>query len=123
MLLFAAFLVRSVIISQRQKSVLGQLVSLAVALTVAMEIFTYIIANFGFLVFGPISLPLISYGGRALVTNMCLIGFLLSTFRTGNLFKDNVQVGKSNRLIQYENGKIIIDLKANGQGHGYSVYR
>jgi len=39
---------------------------------------------------------------------------LLSTFRTGNLFKDNVQVGKSNRLIQYENGKIIIDLKANG---------
>lgn len=114
MLLFAAFFVRSVIISQKQKSVLGQLVSLAVILTVAMEIFTYIIANLGFLLVGPISLPLISYGGRALVTNMCLIGFLLSTFRTGNLFKDNVPVGKSNRLIKYENGKIIIDLKLNG---------
>lgn len=113
MLLFAAFLVRSIIISQRQKSVLRQLVSLAVILTVAMEIFTYIIANLGFLLFGQISLPLISYGGRALVTNMCLIGLLLSTFRTGNLFKDNVPVGKSNRLVQYKNGKIIINLRAN----------
>lgn len=113
-LIFIAFIVRSVIISKRQKNVLGQLVSLAIILTLAIQFFTFIVSNLGFLLFGPVSLPLVSYGGRALLINMCLIGFLLSIFRTGSLVRDNVGVDgiKSSRLIQYENGKIIINLKA-----------
>ena len=112
-LICAAFIVRSFIISKRQKSVLGQLVSLAIILTFALQCFTFIISNLGFLLFGPLSLPLISYGGRSLLTNMCLIGFLLSIFRTGGLVRDNVDAAAANsgRLIQYNDGKIIIDLK------------
>ncbi|AFL99327.1 bacterial cell division membrane protein [Desulfitobacterium dehalogenans ATCC 51507] len=114
LLVFVAFIVRSVIISKRQKSILSQIVSLAIILTFAIQFLTYIASNLGFLLFGPVSLPLISYGGRALLINMCLIGFLLSIFRTGGLVSDNIGVAgiKSSPLIQYEDGKIIINLKA-----------
>lgn len=115
-LVFAAFIVRSFIVCKRQKSVLGQLVSLAIILTFALQCFTFIIFNFGFLLFAPVSLPLISYGGRSLLTNMCLIGFLLSTFRTGSLVRDrniDVAVTKSERFIQYYDGKILINLKGH----------
>ncbi|MDD2234126.1 MAG: FtsW/RodA/SpoVE family cell cycle protein [Desulfitobacteriaceae bacterium] len=113
-LIFLAFIVRSVIISKRQKSVLGQLVSLAIILTLVLQFLTFVTSNLGFMLFGPVSLPLISYGGRGLLINMCLIGFLLSIFRTGSLVSDDTEVAgiKSSRLIQYENGKIIIKLKA-----------
>lgn len=113
-LVFAAFIVRSFIVCKRQKSVLGQLVSLAIILTFALQCFTFISLNFGFLLFAPVSLPLISYGGRSLLTNMCLIGFLLSTFRTGSLVRDgniDAAVIKPGRFIQYYDGKIIINLK------------
>jgi len=114
LLIFAAFIVRAAIMSKRQKSVLGQLVSLGIISTFALQFLTYIASNLGFLLLGPVSLPLISYGGRALLINMCLIGFLLSIFRTGSLVSDKVGVAgiKSRSLIQYEDGKIIINLKA-----------
>ena len=73
----------------------------------------YVASNLGFLLLSPLSLPIISYGGRALVTNMCLIGFLLSVFRTGDLVKDKAEVAaaKSSFFIQFDNGQIIINLK------------
>ncbi|MDD4347373.1 MAG: hypothetical protein PHZ11_10970, partial [Desulfitobacteriaceae bacterium] len=82
-----------------------------------LQFLTFVTSNLGFMLFGPVSLPLISYGGRGLLINMCLIGFLLSIFRTGSLVSDNTEVAgiKSSRLIQYENGKIIIKLKATQQ--------
>ncbi|MDQ7092174.1 FtsW/RodA/SpoVE family cell cycle protein [Desulfosporosinus sp. PR] len=115
-LVFTAFIVRSFMVCKRQKSVLGQLVSLAIILTFALQCFTFIIYNFGFLLFAPVSLPLISYGGRSLLTNMCLIGFLLSTFRTGGLVRDrniDAAVRKSGRFIQYCDGKIVINLRSH----------
>lgn len=113
--IFSAFIVRAIIVCKKQNSVLGLLVSLAIISTFAIQYITFIAANLGLLLFAPVSLPLLSYGGRALVTNMFLIGFLLSVFRTGNLARDNVGVAatKSRRLIQYDNGKIIIDLKGH----------
>lgn len=113
-LVFAAFIARSAIISKKQKNALGQLVSLAIIVTFAVQLLTFIASNLGFLLFSPLSLPLISYGGRALLVNMCLIGFMLSVFRTGSLTRDNVQKAweKPSHLIQYEDGKIIINLKA-----------
>ncbi|WP_018214118.1 FtsW/RodA/SpoVE family cell cycle protein [Desulfitobacterium hafniense] len=114
LVVFAVFIVRAVLMSKRQKSALGQLVSLAIILTFAIQVLTYIAFNLGFLVFNPVSLPFISYGGRALLINTCLIGFLLSIFRTGSLVSDKVGGAgiKAGRLIQYEDGKIIINLKA-----------
>ena len=113
--IFAAFIMRAIILCKKQKGVLGFLVSLAIISTFSAQFIVYITSNLGFWRLDPLSLPLISYGGRALVTNMCLIGFLLSVFRTGNLVRDKagVSVAKSSHLIQYDNGKIIIDLKAH----------
>lgn len=114
-LIFGAFIVRSLIICKRQQSVLGQLVSLAIILTFALQSFIFIVSNLGFLLLAPVSLPLISYGGRSLLTNMFLIGLLLSTFRTGSLVRDNIGAGvtKPGPFIQYNDGKIIIDFKTH----------
>ncbi|MDO0823829.1 FtsW/RodA/SpoVE family cell cycle protein [Desulfosporosinus nitroreducens] len=106
-----------IILCKKQKSVLGFLVSLAIISTFSAQFILYISSNLGFWRLDPLSLPLISYGGRALVTNMCLIGLLLSVFRTGDLVtdKDEESVGgiNSSRFIQYDNGQIIINLKSH----------
>ena len=111
--IFSAFTMRVILLCKKQKSVLGFLVSLAIISTYAVQCIVYVASNLGFLLLSPLSLPIISYGGRALVTNMCLIGFLLSVFRTGDLVKDKAGVGVANssHFIQYDNGQIIINLK------------
>jgi len=114
--IFSAFIIRAIILCKKQKSVLGFLVSLAIISTFALQFIIYIASNLGFLFFFPLSLPLISYGGQALVINMCLIGFLLSVFRTGDLVRDQAGaavMAKSSRFIQFDNGQLIINLKTN----------
>ena len=114
--IFSAFIIRALILCKKQKSVLGFLVSLAIISTFALQCVIYIASNLGFFLLSPLSLPLISYGGQALVINMCLIGFLLSVFRTGDLVRDQAGVAvvaKSSRFIQFVNGQIIINLKTN----------
>lgn len=113
--IFTAFIVRAIILCRRQKSVLGFLVSISIISTLSAQCIVYFCSNLGFYHLDPLSLPLFSYGGRALVTNMCLIGFLLSVFRTGNVVRDKAwgSVAKSSRFIQYDNGRVIIDLKFN----------
>ena len=101
--IFSAFIIRAIILCKKQKGVLGFLVSLAIISTFSVQFIVYITSNLGFWRLDPLSLPLISYGGRALVTNMFLIGFLLSVFRTGNLVRDKagVSVAKSSRFIHF----------------------
>ena len=72
----------------KQKNMLGRLASLAVILTLALQVLFYVCFNLGICLFGSISLPLISYGNTPLVVNMALIGVMLSTFRTGVLVRD-----------------------------------
>ncbi|KLU62354.1 lipid II flippase FtsW [Peptococcaceae bacterium CEB3] len=55
-LIFMAFITRSVLMGTRQRSLLGQLVSLAIILTFAIQWFTFIVSNSGFLLFGPLTL-------------------------------------------------------------------
>lgn len=109
------FIVRALVVCRKQKSVLGSLVSLAIILTFVLQVISYIAGNLGFLLFAPVSLPLFSYGGRSLITNMCLIGFLLSVFRTGNLAGHRAAAAtvRGGRFIQYEKGRIIINLKTD----------
>ncbi|MEQ8175887.1 MAG: FtsW/RodA/SpoVE family cell cycle protein [Syntrophomonadaceae bacterium] len=110
--LFAAFIIRAVILCNKQKSVLGFLTSTAIISTFSVQLIVYIVSNLGILLFSPLSLPFISYGKMALVTNSFLIGLLLSVFRTGELVRDEAETvaGRHNPFIQYDNGKIIIDL-------------
>lgn len=111
--LILVFIIRALVVCLKQKSVLGFLVSLAVVLTFSLQVIFYFASNLGFMLFAPLSLPLFSYGGRGLLTNMVLIGFLLSVFRTGDLTQDKglAAISKISRFIQYENGRIIINLK------------
>ena len=112
-LIFSVFLMRAIILCAKQKGVLGFLVSLAIISTFAVQCIVYIAFNLGLTLLPPVSLPLISYGGRALVTNMFLIGILFSVFRTGDLVRDKAEatMGSSSHFIQYVDGQIIINLK------------
>lgn len=113
-LLFAAFIVRGVVLCGKQKNILGFLTSTAIVSTIAVQLIVYISSNLGFLLFSPLSLPLISYGGKFLMINMFLIGLLLSVFRTGALVKDKAGFASVNphHFIQYNSGQIIINLRS-----------
>lgn len=110
--LFAVFIIRSIRLCSKQKSVLGVLTCTAIISTFSVQLIVYIVSNLGILLLSPLSLPFISYGKIALVTNSFLIGLLLSVFRTGDLVSDNAETvtGRHNPFIHYDNGRIIIDL-------------
>lgn len=89
--LLAAFMARAMALCRRQKSTLGYLTALAVTSSLAAECVIYVVSNLGFAFSTSMSLPLISFGGRALVTNMLLIGLLLAVSRTGALVRDEIR--------------------------------
>lgn len=109
--LLTVFIVRAIILCLKQKSVLALLVSTAVTLTFIIQTILYIAANLGFQLFAPLSLPLVSQGSSYLLINMCLIGILLSVFRTGYFIKDKQTSIKAstNSFLKFEDGKLIID--------------
>ena len=109
-----AFSVYGLYYSAKQKSVLGNLVSLPIVITFIYQAFTYIMNNLGFGLLSSLSLPLVSYGKTALVINSVLIGFMLSVFRTGEIFKDSTKsYTRGNPVFSYEDGKLIINVKGN----------
>ncbi len=103
------FLVRALSLCARQKSVLAVLVSTAAVTTMFMQMLFYTLDNFGFYVFAPLSWPLISQSGPYLLINMCLVGVLLSVFKTGYFLKDQTGDQKASPLLKFEAGKLIID--------------
>ena len=112
MALLAVFLGIGFRKSLKQKSVLGQMVSLSILCTFAAEILLYIAANLGYPLIAPIALPFLSYGGTALVIHMALAGILLSTFRTGEVYQDSAKpVLNESKFIQWDDGKLIISFK------------
>lgn len=87
-LVLTVLIVRGILLCKKQRGMLGFLVSVAIVSTLALQAVVYIAYNLGFTLLPPVSLPLISYGGQALITNLFLIGLLLSVSRTGGLVKD-----------------------------------
>jgi cell division protein FtsW (lipid II flippase) len=67
---------------------LGRLISLAVLATLLAQTGFYILANLGLPILFSASLPLVSFGGSALIVNMILPGVLLSTFRMDSIARD-----------------------------------
>lgn len=110
--LLAVFIVRAFVLCAKQKSVLALLVSTAITLTFTIQTLIYIVANLGFQLFAPLSLPLISQSSSYLLINMCLVGILFSVFRTGYFIKDkrNSEMAATNSFLRFEEGKLIIDL-------------
>ena len=99
----------------KQTSILGSLIALSVLLTFILQSAFYIIDNLGYGLVSSLSLPFISYGRSALFINAALTGFMLSIFRTGDIYKDNSMLYmKPHSLFSYKDGKLVIDLKSMG---------
>lgn len=97
--------------SLRQTSSLGLLISISATTALSFQFISFIIYNLGVQIFSPLSLPLVSQSGAALVFNMMLIGLMLSVFRTGHVAcEDSFKLNPS-RLIRYENGILSIQFK------------
>ncbi len=110
MAIMVLFIAKGLILSLKQKSTLGLLVSLSVVLTFTLQAVGYVLSNLGFILFAPISLPLVSYGNTATIINMALIGLMLSVFRTGSIINDSVPINASNSgFISWDDGKLIIN--------------
>ncbi|MGM9916637.1 FtsW/RodA/SpoVE family cell cycle protein [Anaerotignum sp.] len=111
-LLLGVFLVLGFRKCLKQKSILGQMVSLSILCTFTAEVLIYITTNLGFVYAAPIALPFLSYGTTALLLNMALAGILLSVFRTGEVYQDNEKpVFSESKFIQWDDGKLIISFK------------
>ena len=110
MAIIVLFIAKGFILSLKQKSTLGLLVSLSVVLTFTLQAVGYVLTNLGFILFAPISLPLVSYGNTATIINMALIGLMLSVFRTGSVVNDSAPIKASNSdFITWAEGKLIIN--------------
>lgn len=94
----------------KQKSMLGQLVSVSVLLTFTFQTIHYTVYNLGFVLMGPLSLPLLSFGGVALAVNLGLIGLMLSVFRCGDMARDRKPPSAAAYpFITWHGHKLIID--------------
>ena len=91
LLLFLTFSVIGLYYMTKQKSVLGSLISLSILLTFMLQSAFYTLDNLLCYTKTTLSLPFISYSKVALIINALLIGFLLSVFRTGDVFFDTTK--------------------------------
>ncbi|QIB69947.1 FtsW/RodA/SpoVE family cell cycle protein [Aminipila butyrica] len=108
----AIFAVFSLYKAWKEKSVLGALIALSIALTFILQCTFYLAANLGYGLIAPLSLPFISYGKSALFLNAALTGFMLSIFRTGEAYEEH-QITSRRELafISYKDGTLSIRLK------------
>ncbi|MDF2558000.1 MAG: hypothetical protein K0R71_1828 [Bacillales bacterium] len=109
--LFLFFIIKGFIRVFKQKSGLGLFVSLSIMLTFSLQVVIYVLFNLGFQILSPLSLPFVSYGNLATITNMGLIGFMLSVFRTGDVVKDEKICNKNRKFLSWQDSKLTIDFK------------
>lgn len=84
----------------KQSSILGSLIALSILLTFIFQSIFFIVNSLGCVLDSSLSLPFVSYGKSALFMNAALTGFMLSVFRTGDIYKDidswnQIVIGKS----------------------------
>ncbi len=115
--LIGVFSYMGIVRAVKEKSILGSILALTIILTFVLQSVLYIIGTVGYGLFTPISLPLISYGDKALYLNAVLVGFMLSVFRTGETFSDYSEFSNkkdfkiNTKRVIYENGKLILNFK------------
>ncbi len=96
----------------KQKNMLGTLVAFSILTTFVIQVLFYMFSNLGYGFFGALSLPFISYGRTSLFINAALIGFMLSVFRTGDVYRDEAKASSNqHKIVTYKDGQLIINLK------------
>lgn len=108
--LFGLFLGKAIHSCARLKSVAGKYVCTAVVLVLFFQFVLYCTSNFGFNLFSPLFLPLLS-SNAATVINLGLIGLMLSAFRNDCTDKSSVRMRVRKSRFCIEDGKLIISLK------------
>ena len=88
MLLILGVAVFCIVQGIRQRSMLGTLLVLAVALTFVLQAFVYAYANLGYGLWNALSFPFLSRGDTALLLDSLLLGCMLSGLRTGAWVQD-----------------------------------
>jgi cell division protein FtsW (lipid II flippase) len=105
-----AFVVRMFTSVNKQKNILGFLLSCAACISITGQFILYILTNLGMIVPLSVTLPFISFGGMGFVTNMILLGIVLSVYRRTDIVIDRQQNNYcSKKLFTFEDGKLIID--------------
>lgn len=95
----------------KQKSMLGSLISVSVLSVLFLQCAFYFATNLGYGLFSAFSLPFLSSVNAALVLNAGLTGLMLSVFRSGACFYDQMPGQSSSPLFSYKNGALIIRIK------------
>lgn len=80
----------------RQQTLLGSLLSCAVAVPLAVQTVGYVLGNLGYPL-GSFELPLLSFGGTFTVLDFLLLGLLLAVSRCGNILRDQAPQGEEKR--------------------------
>jgi cell division protein FtsW (lipid II flippase) len=79
--LIAAIFFRGLKIARESRDSFGRLVTIGVVSWLAVQSFLNIGAMIGLMPLTGVPLPLVSYGGTAMVMNLCSIGIVLSVSR------------------------------------------
>lgn len=113
--LLALFLVLAFCRAARQKGMLGCLLSTAAVLTLTGEVVLYLASNLGFIFFGSLALPFLSWGGWYMVMNLFLTGLLMSVFREERLPQSMVcghreQERRRRCTILHREGELVITI-------------
>lgn len=104
------FIVRMFISVIKQKNRLGLLLSCAACISITGQFILYLLSNTGVMLLCSSTLPFISFGGRGFVTNMILVGIVLSVHRRTNIAIDKQHNNyQDKRLFTLKEGKLIID--------------
>ncbi|WP_461207668.1 FtsW/RodA/SpoVE family cell cycle protein [Clostridium sp. DL1XJH146] len=85
MIVFVLTFSRMFLATRKIHSSYGKLISVAIITVFSLQVITSILMNLGLFPITGISLPFISYGGSNFVSNMILLGLLLSVYRRKDL--------------------------------------
>lgn len=97
--------------ASRQKNVLGSLAAVSITCSFLLQSLLFLAESLGYGLVSSISLPFISYGSSELFLNAALTGFMLSAFRTGDLYHDTFKDDFIRKpIFSYQDGKLIIDM-------------
>ncbi len=88
--LFIVFLARIFTSVLKQKNKFGVLISFSACLAITIQFALYTLSNLGIIATFSVTLPFISYGGLGFITNMLLIGIVLSVYRNSNIIMESL---------------------------------
>ncbi len=107
----------------KQKSKLGFICALTIALIFIFQAIFYIAFSLGYSFLAVLPFPFLTEGNTCLILNSALMGFMLSIFRTGYIYKDKLNSQNSNiqnededdyedddePMFTYQKGKLTIN--------------